>query len=397
MSPDPVKAAGCRVCEYGVLLQLVVRATLTTIRLGANYDANDAGNHAGNNGRRLGSSGFIPDNIWVQVFFLRPNVGVLLPNLTDITWTAWNKSSVTHLHLTTKEDCTLDAISGLLKSLGKRSNTLQRLLLENSSLLDVQKIGAIVGPFLQTQGQLRELTVERFSITKEMARAMCELSLLEEILTWEGGGFPAQERGMQWEPTDLACSSLKSLHINTLPHLYGRHFRSHVFSRLSELGIEMPVASNEELLPFLKEMAHSCPTLTGLNLNLFTSPGTVTQPISFDSLSPLLKCPGISSFRVGHNKPIRVDSHDVAAMSSSWAGLTVLSLCMDPTEAPLDTTIGISLSITPLRSGLYSGTRPRNINRGAVAVCPTMSGPKCSSSALASARLSLISQQHIGV
>ncbi|KAG8987307.1 hypothetical protein FRB94_001992 [Tulasnella sp. JGI-2019a] len=185
----------------------------------------------------------------------------------------------------------MGAIARFLWSSGKRLNAPQSLQIEFPPHLDVQEVGCALVAFPRTQGQLRTLVIERLSVTKEKAGAMGQLPLLGEIKLWDKATFPVQEMGTQWEPTDLICARLEVLNVDALLHHSERLFGSHVFSCLRRLSIRMPVTSSKDLSPFLRTMAHSCPTLASLYLDLFTSPGIATQPISFDTLSPLLKCP----------------------------------------------------------------------------------------------------------
>lgn len=126
--------------------------------------------------------------------------------------------------------------------------------------------------------------------------------------------------------------------IGTLPRHAERLFHLHTFIRLINVWIWMPVASNEELEPFLRTLAQASPALESLTLYLV---GVATL-MSFESFFPLHQYSLMQSFFVHCNQPILIEPSHVETMASSWPGIKTLDFKIYPT------TTQVGSSSTPI-------------------------------------------------
>lgn len=87
---------------------------------------------------RYGRTGAVSDNVWAQIYLLRPNIGALLPNLREVQWEVNNdhsalqvtpliSTSMRHLRFIAREGCSFGGITRVFQTLRKRLDTLQVL------------------------------------------------------------------------------------------------------------------------------------------------------------------------------------------------------------------------------------------------------------------------------
>ncbi|KAG9007146.1 hypothetical protein FRB94_014619 [Tulasnella sp. JGI-2019a] len=267
----------------------------------------------------------------------------MLPNLVTLKWDSYDSHSIAQLLpflsptvISLEINChgPMGATCAkLLRSVTSRSPCL------NEFMLSVAGPGEDYMPslsvFLGTQRGLLRASLPTASATSEVVRTLSSLPLLREYTGWGDVEYQNPVHlGMEfdWDPESFNTLEELGFHATSLTDA------SKIMAKRSGPVLKRLFLSclssfeSTELRRLSATLSTSHPNLTLIRLSLYSHSDDPcpSNPISFESIRPLLQCTALSFLMLWHHETLAYTEDDVAAMGLAWPNMESLELCLDP-------------------------------------------------------------------
>ncbi|KAG8872411.1 hypothetical protein FRB97_007687 [Tulasnella sp. 331] len=281
--------------------------------------------------------GILDDQIFAQIFYYRPDIGYLLPNLAKVTWIA--SDDITAAQLLTmvsptlkslrvhfNHNCTAATAQKILQIICTREVSLSTFHIETH--FHVSRISTELILFLQSQNGLTRVGLPSYATAVRVIAALGQLHRLRDIYltSW---CFEEEEAGLDWAFEGV--------------------FRDLVTFEWTDTSLRRATQRLQGFLPPRLIRIHLSTygdRLTNVDLEAFVSE-VATQYLkakTFQSLKPILECRELHTLEILNNEPLVLGEEDVIAMATAWPSIRRLHLAPEPTN-PLTPGVGASITL----------------------------------------------------
>lgn len=261
-----------------------------------------------------------------------PGPGPLLPNHTDVRWTAEDSASaklllsflsesVRTLDITLTETCDAGACRSVLQVFPYKSPNVRKLDLAFGH--DAEQVEAALGDCISKLKSLRTVRLPRFFGTSAIVAGLSGLEDLEAVLQVQQDALDPDNDifRLGWSFPAGAFGRLRQIELDaTLDEAEALLHAAHpTLNSITLHVLEYP--SNERLQDLNAFVAEYVPVLVSISLDLSFTGDTAKEPIPFQAIAPLLRCKGIESLDVCHPRAFIVAAKEVLEMGKAWPGL----------------------------------------------------------------------------
>lgn len=283
---------------------------------------------------------------------------VFLPHLQKLSWTTegsalsilpFLSSELKELYLEMYTQ-TISTANEVFKAINNRTPSLATLTLQ--ARIQGISVDTSLAGWLQTALNIEEISLPPYYLTPVLIQTLGSLPKLKSIKQslYFIHSTPSSE-GLQALPPG-SFPKLTQISFNATPLAAERFLLNsqEIVSRLDTITFfAYGSLDTEDILKFAQLVAQSCPMITELSLNLFTTPDSGEQsvsPLPMALLESLYPCTGLKRLDIGHPFPFTFQEEDVERMGQAWPQMLTLSLCPDPDFSfPLTSHRGSPLSI----------------------------------------------------
>ncbi|KAG8925656.1 hypothetical protein FRC00_003785 [Tulasnella sp. 408] len=283
---------------------------------------------------------------------------VFLPHLQKLSWTTegsalsilpFLSSELKELYLEMSTQ-TIPTANEVFKAINNRTPSLVTFSLQ-ARIRGINVDTSLAG-WLQTALNIEEVSLPPYYLTPVLIRTLGSLPRLKSIKQslYFIHSTPSSEELQALPPGSFP--KLTRICFNATPSGAERFLftSQEIGSRLDSIVFfAYGSLDTEDILRFAQLVAQSCPVITELSLNLFTTTDSGEQsvsPLPMALLESLYPCTRLRCLEIGHPFPFTFQEEDVERMGRAWPQMLTLDLCPDPDFAfPLAGHRGSSLSI----------------------------------------------------